>query len=87
MLVEDLEHLRAKQQAQEKDVLALDHESRKSAEEFQRAQARLSHARLELDRLSRDRIKVQETLERDRAALQECEQAEGGAGASTRSRP
>jgi len=65
------EHLRAQQQAQEKDVLALDHETRKLAEEFQRVQSRLSHARLELDRISRDRIKLQENLERDRAALAE----------------
>ena len=43
-LGEHLEHLRSKQQAQEKDVLELDHESRKLAEEFQRVQSSLSRA-------------------------------------------
>ncbi|MBV8572075.1 MAG: chromosome segregation protein SMC [Acidobacteriaceae bacterium] len=75
ILTEQLEHLRTRQQAQEKDVLALDHESRKVAEEWQRVQARLSHARLELNRLSHDRVKLQENLERDRQALAERENA------------
>ncbi len=75
VLSEHLEQLRTRQQAQEKDVLALDHESRKAAEELQRAQSRLSHARLELDRISRERVQLQQNVERDRAALAECEQA------------
>ncbi len=70
-----LEELRAKQQAQEKDVLALDHESRKLAEELQRVQARLSHARLELERLGRERVNVEGMLTQDRQALGETEQA------------
>ncbi len=74
-LNDDLEHLRSRQQAQEKDVLALDHESRKLAEELQRIQTRLSHARLELDRVARDAVKLQETAERDRAALVDSETA------------
>ncbi|MBV8553494.1 MAG: chromosome segregation protein SMC [Acidobacteriaceae bacterium] len=74
-LTEHLELLRTQQQAQEKDVLALDHESRKLAEEFQRVQTRLSHARLELDRISHDRVRLQENVERDRQALAEREQA------------
>lgn len=73
-LTEDLEQLRTRQQAQEKDVLALDHESRKVAEEWQRVQARLSHARLELDRISRERGKLQQDLDRDRQALLAHEQ-------------
>lgn len=77
-LSEHLEHLRAKQQAQEKDVLALDHESRKLAEELQRVHTRLSRARLELDRLSKDRVGVDEKLARDRAALDQAEQARAG---------
>ena len=52
----------------QRDVLALDHESRKLAEEFQRAQSRLSHARLELEKLSSSRVKLKENVERDRAA-------------------
>jgi len=74
VLTEQVESLRGRQQTQEKDVLAMDHESRKLAEEFQRIQARLSHARLELDRLSRERVLFEESLERDRAALEASEQ-------------
>ena len=68
-LTEHLEHLRSKQQAQEKDVLALDHESRKLAEELQRVQSRLSRARLELERLAQERVKAQANLQRDQEAL------------------
>lgn len=77
-LGEQLEYLRSKQQAEEKDVLALDHESRKLAEEFSRVQQRLSHARLELDRLNRERVRVDEALGRDREALGRSEEARAG---------
>ncbi len=73
-----VEHLRTKQQAQEKDVLALDHESRKLAEELQRVETRLSNARLELDRLSRERVKVEASLTADRESLDRAEQARAG---------
>jgi chromosome segregation protein len=72
-LVEQLEELRSKQQAQEKDVLALDHENRKLAEESQRVQGRLSRARLDLERLSQDRSAREDGLARDRAALEVSE--------------
>jgi chromosome segregation protein len=68
-LTEHLEHLRGRQQAQEKEVIAMDHESRKLGEEFQRVNGRLSHARLELDRLSRDRVKLNESVALDRQNL------------------
>jgi chromosome segregation protein len=74
-LNERLETLRAQQQAQEKDMLALDHESRKLAEELQRVGNRLSHARLELDRVSRDRVKLTEQIDRDLLALEQAEAA------------
>ncbi len=74
-LGEELDRLRSQQQAQEKDVLALDHESRKLAEEFGRVQLRLSHARLELDRVARDRVKLEENATRDRQVLIEREEA------------
>jgi chromosome segregation protein len=72
-LAENLERIRAQQQLQEKDVLAMDHESRKLAEEFQRVQSRLSKARLELERIGRDRQSLESNLERDRAALSQSE--------------
>jgi chromosome segregation protein len=74
-LSEQLELLRTQQQSQEKDVLALDHESRKLAEEFQRVQSRLSNARLELERVGRGRIKLQEDEAQDRQTLSRCEKA------------
>ncbi len=76
-LSDELEHVRGRQQAQEKDVLALDHESRKLAEEFQRAQSRLSHAGLELEKLSSSCVKLKENVERDRATLAQCDQLRG----------
>jgi chromosome segregation protein len=72
-LAEHMEHLRARQQAQEKEVIAMDHETRKLAEEFQRVNSRLSNARLELERIGRDRLKLEETVELDRIALEERE--------------
>ena len=74
-LNDHLESLRAKQQAQEKDVLALDHESRKLSEELGRAQTRLSHARLDLERIARDQVKLTGDVGRDRAALAMAETA------------
>ena len=74
-LSEHLEQLRARQQAEEKEVLAMDHETRKLAEEFQRVNSRLSHARLELERLGRDRLKLEEAVEMDRIHLEEREAA------------
>ena len=72
-LSEELDHLRAQQQNQEKEVLALDHESRKLAEELGRVQSRLSHARLELDRMARDRVQLDTNLTSDRQVLEERE--------------
>jgi chromosome segregation protein len=72
-LTEELESIRSKQQKEEKDVLALDHESRKLAEELQRVQARLSNARLELERLGRDRTGLQNAVQQDREALEQAE--------------
>jgi chromosome segregation protein len=57
-LTEALERLRQAQQAQEKDALALDHESRKLAEETQRANSRLSVAGMELQRIGKEREKA-----------------------------
>ena len=74
-LSEHLETLRSAQQSQEKSVLALDHESRKLSEESQRVGALLAHARHELNRISRDRLKLEESGARDRATLEQAEQA------------
>lgn len=67
-LTEDMERLRGMQQTQEKDALAIDHETRKMGEEFSRANSRLSVARLELQRLTQEN-------ERSRAKRAETGQA------------
>ncbi|HEX5229854.1 MAG TPA: chromosome segregation protein SMC [Bryobacteraceae bacterium] len=72
---EDLESLRALQQSQEKEALALDHEHRQLAEEFARAQSRLSVARLELERLRQEGARAREQQERDQQSLDEREAA------------
>jgi len=74
-LSEDLESLRSLQQRQEKDALALDHEHRQLAEEFTRAQTRLSVARLELERLRQEGGRAREQQERDQQLLDEREAA------------
>ncbi|HYL79070.1 MAG TPA: chromosome segregation protein SMC [Bryobacteraceae bacterium] len=72
---EDLESLRALQQSQEKDALALDHEHRKLAEEYARASSRLSVARLELERLRQEGDRARAQQERDQQLLEEKEAA------------
>jgi chromosome segregation protein len=63
VFTEDLERLRSLQQRQEKDAVALDHEMRKLGEELTRANSRVSVARIELQRLDKERAKAQERRE------------------------
>src|SRR5262249_14080573 len=72
----ELEQLRQEQQAQEKDALALGHEMRKLGEELARSNSRLSVARLELDRLGKERERALEQKERNGLAVAEKEQAQ-----------
>ncbi len=65
----DLERLRGLQQTREKDALALQHESRKIGEETTRTQSRISVARLELERLNRERERSTEQREKNHAAI------------------
>jgi chromosome segregation protein len=74
-LESELERLRRLQQEQEKEKLALDHEMRKLAEDLARARARLSVARLELERLGRERQASEEERGRKRQALEALERA------------
>jgi chromosome segregation protein len=69
----ELERLRGVQQTREKDRLALEHEMRKLSEDTSRANSRLSVARLDLDRLARDREKSLVERERSRTACEEKE--------------
>ena len=71
----DLEYVRGVQQTQEKQALALDHEQRKLAEETARAGSRLSVARLELERLSREEERARAQREQSHALVIEKEQS------------
>jgi len=73
-LTEELEYLRAQQQNQEKGALALDHEQRQLAEEYARSGQRLSVARLELERLSREDERSRQQREQSQAAVAQREQ-------------
>jgi chromosome segregation protein len=71
----ELEQLRGEQQTQEKDALALGHEMRKLGEDLARSNSRLSVARLELDRLSKERERALEQKDRNTQAVTEKERA------------
>jgi len=75
LLAEELEQVRALQQTQEKDALALDHEQRKLAEEYARAGSLLSAARLELERLARQDEQARAQRERNQLLVAEKDQA------------
>lgn len=77
LLETELERLRGLQQAGEKDSLALDHEMRKLGEETSRANSRISVARLELERLSRESERSIEQRDRNREAVTEKERLRG----------
>jgi chromosome segregation protein len=70
-----LERLRALQQSREKETLALEHEIRKVTEDTARSNSRLSVARMELERLARESERSTGQRDRNRAAVDEKEQA------------
>ena len=74
-LAEDLELLRQTQQTEEKEALALDHETRKLSEELARTNQRLSVARLELERLARESERAQALRDSNHTKIVEREQA------------
>ncbi|MGH9611513.1 MAG: chromosome segregation protein SMC, partial [Bryobacteraceae bacterium] len=75
LLTEDLERLRVSQQEQEKDALALEHESRKLHEELSRAESRLSVSRQELDRLRKESERAAAQRDQDEKLASEKDQA------------
>ena len=74
-LNEDLERVRAEQQKEEKEAIALHHEVRKLADEFARTNQRLSVARLDLERLRKEAGRAQEQRERNQMLVEEKEAA------------
>ncbi len=74
-LGDELEKLRAEQQEKEKAVVAAEHEQRKLAEELTRLNSRLSVARMELERLEREKSRSKEQRNRHAATVEEKEAA------------
>lgn len=74
-LSEELEGLRALQQSEEKQAVALEHEMRKLSEEWNRANHRLSVARLELQRIEKEQARVEGERSRTLAEANEREAA------------
>ena len=72
-LEQDLDQLRQLQQNREKDVLALGHEKRKLTEENNRANSRISVARLDLERLRREQERAIGQRESNQAAIAQKE--------------
>ncbi len=70
---ESLEQVRNQQQAHEKELLAMDHETRKLAEEAGRARSTLARARTELEQLSVHRADLERNLAHDLDALANAE--------------
>ena len=76
-LERELERLRGLQQSREKDSLALGHEMRKLTEESNRANSRISVAKLDLERLRRERDRALEQRDRNLAAVAQKDQERG----------
>ncbi|MBX9602985.1 MAG: chromosome segregation protein SMC [Bryobacteraceae bacterium] len=75
ILEQELERLRALQQSQEKEALALEHENRTLGEETARANSRQTVVARELERLQREDQRARETRERNQALVTEKEAA------------
>ncbi len=74
-LSEELDQLRTRQQTQEKDALAIEHEMRKLAEEWSRSNSRLSVARLDLERLQQETARSKTKRDENERLVEEKEQA------------
>ena len=73
-LEEELERVRTQQQGQEREALALDHEMRRLAEEFSRANSKLSVSRLEIQRIDKEAAKAAAQKTSNLALVAEKEQ-------------
>ncbi len=74
-LTAELERLRQLQQAREKEAVSLDHDLRRTSEEINRSNSRVSVARIELERLKREEERATENRARN-IALAEQKEAE-----------
>ena len=73
----ELERLRQLQQAREKDAVSLDHDLRRATEEFNRANSRISVARLELERLKREEERAHEKRTQNQLAVEQKDSERG----------
>ena len=74
-LTEDQDRLRTEQQTQEKDAIAIDHEMRKLADEWNRSSSRLSVARLDLERLQQEALRSRDRRQENERIVAEKEAA------------
>ncbi|MDE3196474.1 MAG: chromosome segregation protein SMC [Acidobacteriota bacterium] len=66
-----LETLRQQQQSSEKEAVSLDHDLRRASEEINRANSRISVARLELERLTREEERAREKRTQNQAIVEQ----------------
>jgi chromosome segregation protein len=69
----ELERLRQQQQSAEKEAVSLDHDLRRTTEEINRANSRVSVARLELERLGREEERTREKRAENQTVVEQKE--------------
>ena len=69
----ELERLRQQQQSAEKEAVSLDHDLRRATEEINRANSRVSVARLELERLGREEERTRAKRAENQAVVEQKE--------------
>ncbi len=73
----NLERLRQQQQSAEKEAVALDHDLRRATEEINRANSRVSVARLELERLGREEERAHEKRTQNQVLVEQKDNERG----------
>jgi chromosome segregation protein len=73
----ELERLRQLQQTSEKDAVSLDHDIRRTAEEINRSNSRISVARLELERLTREEERAHEKRAQNQTLVEQKDAERG----------
>jgi chromosome segregation protein len=73
----ELERLRQLQQTSEKEAVSLDHDIRRTAEEINRSNSRISVARLELERLTREEERAREKRAQNQTLVEQKDAERG----------
>ncbi len=74
----ELERLRQLQQSSEKEAVSLDHDLRRASEEINRANSRISVARLELERLKREEERAHEKRAQNQTLVEQKDAERSG---------